>query len=799
MLLSLKWLQEFVPFEGTAQELGDRLTMLGLELEEIIYPFAHLDGVVTGHVVQCGPHPEADRLSVTRVDTGAGEPLAIVCGAPNVAKGQKVAVATIGTTLPGGITIKKSKLRGQVSMGMICAEDELGLGTGHDGIMVLDEHLTPGLPLAEALDLDMEVLDIGVTPNRSDCNSVLGLAREVALAYNLPLHIPKPKLTEHGPDMGDTVKITIADPDLCPLFSGRIIKDITVGPSPAWLRWRLLAIGQRPVNNIVDASNYIMFELGHPNHAYDLDLLEGPAIFVSQAGSETALTTLDGQVRTLRPTDLLIRDAKHPVGLAGIMGGSSTEVSEKTKNIFLELAVFHPPVVRKTARGLGLGSEASYRFERGMDQQMAMYCLDRVSSLVAELGEGKLITGLCKAEPKPWQGRAISFSPAKAKQLLGIELSQAFCVSTLTGLGCIISGEDTTRWEVTPPSHRPDLTLEADLCEELARVYGMDTIPAVLPRVGHSLENFSAKSSLWDFTHHIKNWARGIGLTEAINFSFVSEQQLNLLGLCEADRVPVANPLSEDQGVMRSSLLPGLLANVRTNAGYGAKSLRLFEVAHAFTQDKAKETTVAEALCLAIVLYGQRNKEQWPWPVDETADYADLKGLVEHLLAHLGPHCPVFRLVEGHHFFDPCVTVQVQGKIMGTLGRINKEVAAHYNARYSIWAAELDMTFLKDMHNNTQPGFTALDKFPAVRRDITINTPHNITVEELIGAIYDLKTDILENVTMVDLYEPENEVHRNITLRLTYRHKKKTLKDKDVDKQHRIIASGLQKKLPVQL
>ena len=799
MLLSLNWLKEFVPFEGTDEELGDKLTMLGLELEEVIHPFAHLDNVVVGHVLQCEPHPEANKLSVCKVDVGEGEPLPIVCGAPNVAKGQKVPVAKVGAQLAPDFVIKKAKLRGQPSMGMICAEDEMGLGDSHSGIMVLDDALAVGTPITEALNLDTTVFDIGVTPNRMDCNSVLGLARETALAFGLPLTMPTLNIVETGEDCSGMVDIEIEDPAQCPLFQGRVIQNIKIGPAPDWMRYRLIAIGQRPINNMVDISNYVMFELGHPNHAYDLDLLGGPKIRVAQADEGMKFTTLDSQERSLLASDLMIYDAERPVGLAGVMGGENTEVNDATKDVFLELAVFNPPTVRKTARRLGLPSEASYRFERGVDQGMARFCLDRCASLMAEYGEGELRPGVCMAEPRPWVNRMLRFRIDRCEKLLGIELTQKFCKQTLEGVGCCVNDNDPADWQVEAPSHRLDLEREVDLFEEIARVYGMDRIAAVLPRVSKSLEAIGQQDTAYAFMMRLKHWARGVGLRESINYSFVGGDELDLLGLPAEDRVPVMNPLSEDQDVMRTALAPGLLRNVRTNVGQSARRLRLFEVAHVFHADAASETTVTEPTMLGLLVSGRRERERWPWPTDEFAEYEDLKGLAEHLLTHLGLPEAEYASIDTHPYLSPCAEVTLSGKPLGHLGRVKEEAADAYNARRDVWLGELDADLLRAEYEALCPGFTDLAKFPPVRRDITVIAPQGLNAAKIVDAVKTMKVDLLQDVVMVDLYEPEGDEERNITVRLTYRSDKKTLKDKEVDKRHKKVVDGLVKALPVRV
>ena len=529
MLLSLSWLREFVPYEGTAQELGDRLTMLGLELEEIVRPYDAIAPIVVGHVVECVDHPESDHLHICKVDAGQGELLDIVCGAPNVAAGQKVPVALVGTTMPGGLVIKKAKLRGAPSFGMICSERELGLTEDHSGIMVLPDSAVPGTRLVDTLELDREVLDISITPNRADCLSVLGLARETALAFNLPLTIPELPLCEDGPAR-DLPSVEVSDPELCNLYAGRVIAGVKIAPSPMRIRHRLHAVGVRPISNIVDVTNYILFECGQPLHSFDLDKLRGNRIIVSPAAQGEKIVTLDGQERTLDPRDLCIRDAERAVALAGVMGGQATEIDDASTNVFLESAVFRPGTIRKTSRRLGLSSESSYRFERGIDHKRSIWALDRACAMMVAAAGGKVCPGYTLAEPKPFVPVQIEFRPARANALLGVELSRDFDEKVLSGMGCAIEKTSDDSWQVTQPSWRPDLTREADLIEEVGRVHGLDTIAPELPAFLQDLGRAGEPMSTFQFWSRLRHWGAGLGLNEAVNYSFVGHKDLDLLG-----------------------------------------------------------------------------------------------------------------------------------------------------------------------------------------------------------------------------------------------------------------------------
>jgi len=801
MRVSVNWLREFTPFAGEIQELADRLTMLGLEVEEIAHPFAGLAKVVVGKVVECGKHPEADKLSLTKVDAGQGELLPIVCGAPNVAAGQTVAVALVGAHLPNGVALKKSKIRGAESRGMICAEDELGLGEGHAGIMLLDPALRAGTPLAEALQLDTEVLEVSITPNRADCLSVLGVAREAALAFGLPLTLPTATVNEQGPGrVEDYFRIELPEPELCPVYQGRMLAGVKIGPSPDRVRWRLLACGLRPISNIVDVTNYVMFELGQPLHAFDRRLLAGGLIRVARATEGMRFTTLDNQERVLNSNDLLIWDAEKPVGLAGVMGGANTEMRDDSTEVFLESAVFKPGSIRKTARRLGIPSESSYRFERGVDQPGSRLALDRAAMLMAEFSGGRVLPGVAISEPRPWKNRNILFRVERARDLLGLPaeaVNQAFCRKTLEAVGCALSGAGES-FRAEAPSHRLDLEREVDLIEEVARVYGIDHIPAVLPRIPKSLDTVGKADSTYAFAMRLKAWARGAGLREAINYSFVGTKDLDLLGLPADNRVPVKNPLSEEQNVLRTALAPGLLHTVRQNASAGAARVRVFELAHLFFPDSASDTTAREPVRLGILLYGDRAAEGWPGE-DRPADYQDLKGLMEHLLAHLKLPAATFAVREGHPFLSPCVQAVLEGEVLAELGRVKPELADAYEARKEVWIAELDADLLKRRAEAYVQGFTPLAKFPPVRRDVTFVCPPDLEVATLLDAARGAKEKLLSDVLLVNVYQPAPGGERNLSLRLTYRHAERTLKDAEADKAHAKVVAAVTAALPVRV
>jgi phenylalanyl-tRNA synthetase beta chain len=798
MLLSLSWLRELTPYQGTAQELADRLTMLGLEIEDIYNPFEAIMGVVVGRVLTRQAHPDSDHLSCCTVDVGGDGALPIVCGAANVAAGQLVPVATVGVTLPGGLTIKKSKIRGQVSEGMICSESELGLAEEKSpGIMVLPESCAVGTALPVALSLDTCVLDVSITPNRADCLSVLGIARETAMAYGLPLTLPEVAYAESGPEAAGQVAIAIEDPEQCPVYRAKLLSGVTVGPSPDRIRWRLMAIGQRPISNVVDATNYVLFELGQPLHAFDRHKLAGNVVGVRNAKEGETIVTLDGQERKLTARDLLICDSEKPVALAGVMGGANSEMEAGSTEVLLECAVFRPGTIRKTARRLALPSEASYRFERGVDQVGSVYALNRAVALMLETAGGTALPGVAVAEPKPFVPRGIGFRPARATLLLGEEMPEAFCRTVLSGLGCGLTETDPSgAFAVTPPSCRLDLEREADLIEEVGRVYGLDRIAPRLPRVAKALDDVPAESE-FGFWARLRAFAVGVGLREAVNYSFVGHSDLDILCLDTACRVSVANPLSEDQNVMRPMLAPGLLGTVRHNLSHGNASLRLFEVARIFTADGEAESTAREAGRLGIVLHGPRHPEAWPWPKDELAGYPDIKGLVEALFAHFKLPAAVFARDETLPWLAPQVSVTVAGRRLGVIGQVTPEVADAYHARHPLWLAELDLDAIRALADGVKRGFKTLPGFPPVRRDVTLAVPAGVTVGAILTAMAAAKAAIFEDVVLLDAFTPEGTDERRLTFRLTYRHAEKTLKDKEVDKVHEALVTSVLGALPV--
>ncbi|MDR2503184.1 MAG: phenylalanine--tRNA ligase subunit beta [Deltaproteobacteria bacterium] len=837
MLLSLRWLREFTPYEGTAEELGARLTMLGLELEELRHPCREMEETLIGRVLECVRHPNADHLSLCRVDTGAPEPAQIVCGAPNVAAGQHVVVAPEGSSLPGGLRIKKAKIRGELSQGMICSERELGLSDEHDGILVLEDDILqsggavsfkPGMKATEALRLDTEVLDISVTPNRPDCLSVLGLAREIALAFGLPLRLPllEREGLETDASSLESMRLEVESGEISPFYQLRLITGLSARRGPAWMRWRLRACGQRAIYNLVDVTNYIMLELGQPLHSFDFDKVRGGLVRVALAGEGETLSTLDGQERSLTASDITIRDAHGPIGLAGVMGGAGTAVHGGSRAVLLEGAVFDPSRIRRTARRLSLPSEAAYRFERGVDQGLAAFALERAALLIADLGGGRMERRPLHLELKPLSRPAVSLRRARAESLIGVPLEDDFCLRALTGLGCAVrapeqrgrggafyamgsaarapeqAGDAGCDWLVTPPSWRHDLEREADLIEELARVYGVDRVPESLPKVSRPLEKAGHPEPLHKFLTRVKFWAAGAGLNEAINYSFIGHKDLDFLGLPQEGRVSLLNPLNADLDVLRPAVFPGLLNSLRHNLAQSVPGLRLFEVASAFSRDAHSPygTGVGEDPRLGLLFYGERHRQGWPFK-SEDADYSDLKGCAEALAQWLGLPAPEFDLEEpdASPWFAPAVVMRVKGERAGFMGRLKTDLARACHARKAVWLGEFFLDKLRSAANGGRASFTPLPAYPAVRRDITVMAPPDMRAGSMAAAIRDCRPEHMETFFLLDVYQPEGSAERHLTWRLIFRHPAGSLLDAEVDKTRDKVAEFLRRRLAVRI
>ena len=802
MKFTLSWLNQFIATDGlSAAQLADRLTMLGLEVDSLTPLFADLEAVVTARVKTVDKHPDADALTVCTVDAGGAEPIQVVCGAPNVRPGMVTAIALPGVRLPDGTKIKKSKMRGVVSAGMLCSARELGLSTDHRGLIELDGQLATGMPLVDALSLRDTVIEVDLTPNRADCASVRGIAREVGgfvQAALKPLVATVTPLT--GRDTG--FEVLIEEPDLCPRYTARKLTNVSIGPSPLWLQQRLHAVGMRPINVIVDITNYVMLESGQPLHAFDFDTLRGPRIVVRLPwANETSLTTLDGSVRQLDPEMLLICDAERPVAVAGVMGGLDTEITDATTTILLESACFNPISIRRTARKLGIPSEASYRFERGVDRNLADSALERAVNLIVELTGAQSDPDGIDVYPGKTEPLRLRLRTERVCNLLGMELSRDEIGQYLQRIEFQVKPLDESTLEVEVPSFRVDVEREVDLVEEVARLVGYNTIPASQPAI--RMES-PERDPLRALRRQVAQVMTAQGFFEAINYSFIAEAHLASCRLAEDDPrrkvTRLRNPLSEELGVMRSLLLPGLLDNVRRNINFQRPDIRLFETGKIFLQHQ-EGAQPEERLHLCAVISGHRYADAEPlYFAAQQADFFDIKGAAANLLASLrvaGAGTTSifgFEPQQAQPYCDPAVAAVIRDgeRVIGSLGKVHPETLKAFSIKQPVYFLEMDLDLLLDVERKPQQ-FTALPRYPAVRRDISLVVPDAVPAGDLLRAIQSQQQKYLESVEIFDVYqgEPIQENHKSVAFSVTYRSATATLDDQSVDTVHDKIVNAL--------
>jgi len=803
MKFTIDWLNEYVDTSGfTPAELADHLTMLGLEVDAVTELFQELAPVKTALVISVVRHPDADSLSLCQVAVGP-ETLQIVCGAPNVRAGLAVAIALPGTILPGGVKIKKSKVRGIESFGMLCSERELGLSTGHSGIMELPADTPHGLFLSDALGLRETLVEVDLTPNRPDCASVIGIAREVAGIIDRPLVLPVESLDVQSSTAAFSVDVESAI--LCPRYSARLISGITIGPSPWWLRKRLLSIGLRPINNVVDVTNLVMMEYGQPLHAFDFDKLTGKKIVVRHpAKDELDFTTLDGVVRKLDAEMLMICDGAQPVAVAGIMGGLNSEVSDTTTTILLESACFDPVSIRKTARKLNLSSEASYRFERGVDPGGCLLAMERAVRLLCEVAGGTAEPGGVDKYYGQKPFKTLTLRIGRTSDLLGVPLDYETIEKVLTSIGFRCKQKDGDSLWVGAPSFRVDIEREIDLVEEIARLIGYNSIPITLPTVQLSYPEQDISRTI---RTEIGTLLTGIGYFEAINYSFTAEKHLQWLGLDAEDHrcrfVRLINPLSEEQSVMRTMLLPGLLENVQRNINFQKSGIKLFETGKVFTP-KGDNEQPQEKTRLTGVLSGNRFGESSPYHFkQQPVDFLDAKGAVEYLLQGLrfmGPAASAplsFSSADQERmepFVDPlqCLAISAEGEQLGSVARILPVVLRKFGIKQELFFFDLDLDALCNLEAVAK-NFASLPVFPAVNRDIALLVPEQVAAGELVDAVLQAGESLIERCEIFDIYQGESlkSGYKSVALSVTYRSPQKTLTEKNVEKVHLKIVTML--------
>ncbi|MEI6857693.1 phenylalanine--tRNA ligase subunit beta [Psychrilyobacter sp.] len=763
MLISLEWLKEYVDINEDVKELENALTMIGQEVESIEEQGQHLENVVVGHVVEYSQHPDADKLSLLKVNIGEEALLQIICGAPNHKLGDKVIVAKIGAVLPGNFKIKKSKIRGVESCGMLCSEAELGMGTDGDGIVILSENAPIGESIRTHLELDDIIFELEITPNRPDCLSHIGIAREVAAYYERKVRYPASDIrTLTGPS---GIVVDIKDDKRCTRYSSRILKNVKVEESPKWLKRRLKAIGLRPINNIVDVTNYIMFEYNQPMHAFDHSKLEGSKITIREAEKGEKITTLDGEERELNNSELVIADEAKAIAIAGIMGGQNSEVDENTTDILLEVAYFTPENIRKTAKELGLSSDASYRFERGIDRDNTLVVLERASSLIQSITNCEVVGECIDVYTDPYVSREVSLDINKLNKFVGKEIELDTVGTILNSLNVQIKNRGENKISVTPPSYRNDITRSADLYEEIIRMYGFENIEDKMPieeiKAGVVDEEFKTIDTS-------KKHLRDMGLQEVINYSFIPRGILGKLKV-EAETIDIKNPINEDMVTLRPTLMYGLLTNIKDNFNRNINDLKIFEVSRTFTK---AETLADEVVKVGIALAGREERNLWE-AKPEAYDFYDLKGYVESYLTDMGMTRYQLKRTENKSYHPGrAVDILIGRDYIGTFGEIHPDVAEVMSiSRERVYLAELELAKIVK-YGKTKIKYEKIVKYPAVNRDLAILMDRDKLVGDMLEDIKK-SSNIIESVNLFDIYEGEKveadkkSVAINIVLRKT--------------------------------
>jgi len=793
MKVSLNWVKQFVHIDQPPSKVAEILTMAGLEVEGVEYKGQGLSDVIVSKILDIMPHPRADRLSICRVSTGSQE-VSVVCGATNIEKGHVVPLALPGTRLPDGTPIKETRIRGEISYGMLLAEDEMGLTDDHSGIMILPDDLGPGQSLPDTMDLEDCVLDVALTPNRIDCASVVGIAREIGALFDTTITMPEIHLEQGDTPIEDLASVNVLDAHGCPRYTAGLVDQVKIGPSPFWMRYRLHVSGIRAINNVVDVTNYVLLELGQPLHAFDYRRLAGRKIVVQKAKNGQTFTTLDGQSRDLDDQTLMICDGERAVALAGIMGGLNSEITQSSDMVLLESAYFDPITIRRSSKRLGLSTEASYRFERGIDIGGVDRALKRSLMLIAELAGGKVARGIIDCYPEPWSAPRITVRVARTNEILGTEIGIEEIAHYLACLGMAVREDGHSRMEVKPPSFRVDLTREADLIEEVARLIGYDNIPITLPAIRSGQED-TAVITLRD---RIKALLVGMGFSEVVTYSFISPKSVEILGADEhsilRSFVKLLNPLSLDQSVMRTSLIPGLLSSARLNALRGQNNLRIFEWGKIYLQ--GDEELPHEKEFLAAFLSGMVSSHQW-YQVPREVDFFDIKGTAEHILEELGIEEASFVAESRKEGFDrhEYARILCSGSEIGTIGRVSKEVMTGYELEGSAYLLELDIEALSPFVSWVRR-FTPTAKYPSVRRDISVIVHRSTETGTLIGIAREMGKDLIESVGIFDIYQGKgiDSKEKAIAMRIHYRSKDRTLTDDEVNKVHEEVVAEIRRR-----
>lgn len=803
MQVSIKWLKDYIDFTETPEQLADKLTMAGIPVENVVDPGEGLEKVVTGRIEKLEPHQNSDHLQICTMNVGLAENIIIVTGAQNVAEGQVVPVAMVGAHLPNGMKISKGKLRGVASNGMLCSAQELKLDLEKlpeeqkTGIFILPSDTPVGIPAKDVLGLNDVVLEFELTANRADCFSVFGLVREIAAITGNKPHFPEIKVNEDdNTKLNDIFSVEIADPDLCSRFSTRMLKNVKIGPSPEWMQQRLEGAGIRSINNVVDVTNFVMIELGHPMHAYDYDKITGKKLIARRAIEGEELHTLDDTSRKAKGEMLVIADSEKAAGLAGIMGGFETEITDTTTTVVLESADFYGPCIRRTARACGLSSEASGRFERGVDSETTIKALDRTAQLLQEMGACTVCEGIVDVYPNPKQANYVTFTPEQINNHLGTNIAKDVMLNIITSVGFDVTKDENDEITVKVPSWRNDVTCMADISEEIARLHGFDKIKSTLPN-GVSMQG--TQSAKQTFIDKVKASLSSQGLYETISFALTNEETFNKLNIPQDSplrkAVPIMNPLSDEYPLVRTTLLSSIFDNLARNLARKNDDVALFEVGSVFFPKALPVTELPdEVVKIAGAITGRRNAQGWN-QTNDMVDFYDAKGIIEELLANL--RVTRYTVETGTHYaMHPGKTALFKkGRdVIATVGEVHPAVLSAYGITKPVYIFELDATIvMKYMAKDLK--YKALPKYPATSRDLAMLVDVDVNAADIEKAMTKAAGQNLTQITLFDVYTGKQveEGKKSLAFSLTFQSNDKTLTDAEIDPAIEKIVAKLQK------
>lgn len=798
MKISLNWLKEYIDLTGiTTEKIVSNLTMSGLEVEDVIDQNKLYKDFIVALVKETQKHPNADKLSVCKVFDGKSE-LQVICGAPNVKAGQKVVFAPIGTIIPNGeFEINKAKIRGVESHGMICAEDELLLSDDHSGIMVLNDKLEPGTKITDALNLNDVIFEIAVTPNRPDALSHIGVARDLSAIFERILRLPAIDLAEQGKEIGNLASVEIEDKVNCPRYIAKVVTDVHIKESPRWLKEKLESIGLRPINNIVDITNFVLHEIGQPLHAFDLDKLNQNKIIVRSTNSEIAFTTLDSKERKLPSGTLMICDGNSEVAIAGVMGGENSEITESTKNILIESAYFNPSSIRRTSKALGLSTDASYRFERGTDPNITKYAAERAAQLACELAGGKIAKGIIDVYPELIQPKEIKIRISRTNKILGYEVPDEKIKSILSHLGLALKPLDDDTLLVSVPTFRPDIEREIDLIEEVARINGYDNIPTV-SKINITLEK---KIDETEFDEKVRLTASALGFFEMINNPLQSLEEAKISG----NPIKITNPLSADMEYLRTSLLSGALNTVAKNIRQGVKDLKLFELGNVFNKKDDNEIKsfddFEEKQKLLILITGNDREKSWN---DEQrfSDFYLLKGYINSFINKIALDNVLIDSYysSANQIYAYYFTKNFNKVIVGTGGKISNDVLKKFDIHQDVYSFEFDLTQIKLIESKEKLYKEPL-KYPKITRDFAFIFDNSVKYLDVKNFILQKSSNLLKTVDLFDVYESETlgKNKKSLAFTLEFFDERRTLTEQEVEADFNNLIKLITKEFNAQL